>query len=333
MTSLILHIGRPRTGTTSIQQSLYHSRAFLRHHGILYPETGLHHGAHHQLGWGVSGQSITGWGKVPSFDSLLHKLANEVRSSKCENVIISTESLVHNIKDAGNLDKKQRLERLLALFSNVKVLCCARDQARIIESSYCFQTVWEHTQQKASFGDHVKNMTSLPGLNYSDIEDYYLDLDANVAFQFWSFSEAIASGNLVRRFFQVAGIEQAYRESVRVNESLSREATLAILEWNRAAKAGRRSRRSFVAWARATFPETGSSLYDVSLLADVIKTYKEANALLEKRTGIRFLDTPDPTAFASRCSGEKLLPHELDRVHARIKRADRWSLLRGRWGR
>lgn len=83
-----------------------------------------------------------------------------------------------------------------------------------------------------------------------------------------------------------------------------------------------------MAWAKATFPETGNSLYDAALLSDVLETYKEANALLEMRTGIRFLDTPDPAAFASRCYGATLFPHQLARVHARLNRGNRWAWLR-----
>ena len=202
---------------------------------------------------------------------------------------------------------------MLALFSTVKVVCCVRDQAKTIESGYRFQVAWNATRLKESFSIFAHKRMSLPLLNNSDCEDYYLSLKPNIDFRFWSFSEAVASGNLIRRFFHVAGLEHGYREEVWINESLSREAALAILEFNRSA-IDERFKASYVAWAKATFPETGSSLYNAELLADVLKRYKEADTLLEFRTGIRFLDTPDPAVFASRCHGETLQAHELDLV-------------------
>ena len=312
MTSLILHIGRHRTGSTSIQQSLYRSRDYLKSKGILYPATGLHHEAHHSIGWSVLGTSHHGLGDIPPLEPLLHQLSEEVRSTKCEHVIISTETLVQ-LNDPANPATRKRLQQLLALFSTVKVVCCVRDQAKTIESEYRFQVAWKATRLKESFSDFARKRMSSPGLSNSDYEDYYLSLKPNIVFQFWSFSEAVASGNPVRRFFHVAGLEQGYRMEAWINESLSREAALAILEFNRSA-IDERFKASYVAWAKATFPETGSSLYNAELLADVLKRYKEADTLLEFRTGIRFLDTPDPAMFASRCQGETLQPHELDLV-------------------
>jgi hypothetical protein len=333
MTSLILHIGKPRTATTSVQQSLYRSRGFLRRQGVLYPTTGLTNGAHHRIGWGVligwgiRRRSIETWGDVPLFDELLKRLAAEVRASGCEHVIMSTEVLDHVLNVADAVAVRHRLIQLLALFSKVKVVCCVRHQVPWMESFYRFHVGWDVSELKVAFPDYVERQGKLPGSNYANTSNFFRDLRPDLDFQFWSFSEAVASCGVLRRFYQVAGIDQLYRGECQLNESLSREAVLAILEWNRAGLGHGRSRKSFVAWARAAFPENRNSLYDATLCDHVFDRYQESNALLEKQAGIRLLDTPERSSFATRCAGDMLHPNDLSRVHARMRTGDALSWL------
>jgi hypothetical protein len=66
------------------------------------------------------------------------------------------------------------------------------------------------------------------------------------------------------------------------------------------------------------FPETGTSLYDAEILAIVNEAIGDSNALLEERTGIRFLDTPVPYRIAARFAGQSLHPKELALAHAQL---------------
>ncbi|MFO7534657.1 MAG: hypothetical protein R6X19_03070 [Kiritimatiellia bacterium] len=84
---LFLHIGHPKTGTTSIQTFLLANRQTLRAQGVLYPETGLHDSAHRLIS--------------PAFYSAaaledqapLHmtRLLKEIAESGCRTVILSFE--------------------------------------------------------------------------------------------------------------------------------------------------------------------------------------------------------------------------------------------------
>jgi hypothetical protein len=272
---------------------------------VLYPTTGLTNGAHHRIGWGVligwgiRRRSIETWGDVPLFDELLKRLAAEVRASGCEHVIMSTEVLDHVLNVADAVAVRHRLIQLLALFSKVKVVCCVRHQVPWMESFYRFHVGWDVSELKVAFPDYVERQGKLPGSNCG----------------------------VLRRFYQVAGIDQLYRGECQLNESLSREAVLAILEWNRAGLGHGRSRKSFVAWARAAFPENRNSLYDATLCDHVFDRYQESNALLEKQAGIRLLDTPERSSFATRCAGDMLHPNDLSRVHARMRTGDALSWL------
>lgn len=323
MTALILHIGWHRTATTTIQHALHDSRELLVRKGVLYPLTGLHGSSHHSIAWGVTERPINGWGSTPDFQNLVDQLTEEIRSSACDTVIISTEALRQVVYQPNRGPGRSRLTQLLALFSDVRVLCCVRHQAPQLESSYRFLVGWEHNLQTDSFREYV-NKLPLSQFIYADTEQFFCDLRPDIRFQFWSFSEAVASGNVIDRFFDVAGIEKCYPVQLRVNGALSREATLALLEWNRAGINQRPDRKIFVDWATEMFPETGTSLYDPELLAIVGDTFAESNALLEVRTGLRFLDTPVASGFSARCAGQSLHPEQLAHVHAQLDKRGVW---------
>jgi hypothetical protein len=318
LTTLILHIGWHRTASTTIQQALHGSRDLLLKQGVLYPLTGLYGAAHHSIGWSVTDQPIKDWGHLHDFQDLIDQLAEEIRSTACDIVVISTESLRLIVNQTTDAPGRAKLKKLLTLFSQVKVLCCVRHQVPQLESSYRFLVGWKHGLMTISFRNYVREKMLLPDIIYASTEQYFCDLRSDLRFVFWSFSEAIASGNVVDHFFNVAGIDHTKTLAQGLNGTLGREATLAILEWNRSGINQRPERQSFVDWASKIFPDTGTSLYDAEILAIVNEAIGDSNALLEARTGIRFLDTPVPSTFAARCAGQSLHPKELALVHAQL---------------
>ncbi len=90
MAEIYLHIGTHKTGTTTLQYFLSSNREALAQQGILYPKSGLIeaqvYSGSHKLGWCLlkkRGESeLTPW----------HDLKEEIRTSRLQKVIISTES-------------------------------------------------------------------------------------------------------------------------------------------------------------------------------------------------------------------------------------------------
>ena len=82
--TLYLHIGTPKTGTTSIQNLLHHNRDTLLHQGYLYPG----------LGADVSSHSFL-WEQETAAERCLELLRRELSDSGARHVIISAESLQH----------------------------------------------------------------------------------------------------------------------------------------------------------------------------------------------------------------------------------------------
>ncbi len=328
---LLLHIGGYRTGSTAVQQSLLRSRRHLRRLGILYPRTGLHDdGAHHRIAWAATGRGITGERDAGSFDDVFDALAAEIRTARAATVIISTEVLMAAVDHAADEAVHQRLGRLLSLFREVDVLCCVRHQAPLLESLYRFMVAWPVSASTDSFPECVAAWLEQPHLTFANGKRFFRNVRPDCGFRFWSFAETVTSGSIVKRFYEVAGIGEAYRGERRLNAAVSREATLALLEWNRSPRARQRGRNAFLSWASAAFPEAGRSLFDAELLRTVVDRFQRSNASLEMEAGIRFLDAPAASAAADTLAGHVLPPEDLDRVRKRMQ-APNWPWPLGRF--
>ena len=85
MSEIILHVGTHKTGTTTIQDTLFHNRELLRARGVVYPRIGLI-APHHNL--------VTRWIDLPlqfrarrsalaNWESLARGWAGERRDACC----------------------------------------------------------------------------------------------------------------------------------------------------------------------------------------------------------------------------------------------------------
>ncbi len=95
-TTLYIHIGLPKTGTSAIQEFLTLNRKELLNHGILYPEECIIKNAHYPLAWVLNSN-------FPSFKRLKNKSASdiwskinsEILNNKPLKVVISSEDFIH----------------------------------------------------------------------------------------------------------------------------------------------------------------------------------------------------------------------------------------------
>ncbi len=291
MAKLILHIGGARTGSTSIQSALSSSRADLERQGVLYPQTGIHHGSHHLLVVAIQGCAEPGIEPCPAFQPTLEALGDEVRASGCETVVVSSDLFQKLGNVAGHPVVEANLKTFLGLFREVKVLCFLRHQVPYLESWYRFRVWWQQSSETADFSADVSRSLGDPYLDYRTIERFYGALRPDLAFEFLSFAAARKSGQLVRYFYERAGILRGYSGEVRTNESLSRAGTLALLARNRGVlPAGGPDFYAFMNWAQQAFPERSESLYDPALLRAVADRFVACNAELARFTGFDLND-------------------------------------------
>lgn len=109
--TIYIHIGPHKTGTSTIQYSLYQNRKQLQDFGILYPISGTLPGkpsGQHNLAWEVTEDERF----TKSFGSWKNVL-REIRDSKAEQVILSSEDFSHC--------DQQQIEKMHAFLREFKV--------------------------------------------------------------------------------------------------------------------------------------------------------------------------------------------------------------------
>ena len=124
---IFLHIGQPKTATTTIQNFLSINQAKLIKHGWLYPNAGRQYAAHHLLGNFFRAAPIHWIGQADPAQ-VMADLKREIDESNCDNIILSTESLYF----AENPDQ---FAAYLKDF-DVSVVVFLRRQDEWIESAY-----------------------------------------------------------------------------------------------------------------------------------------------------------------------------------------------------
>jgi hypothetical protein len=161
---LILHIGAPKTATSTLQNAF-----FPRHPGIYF------------LGKEVDGQrGWTGW-RTPEIHSLMGRLERtnlDFRPEPCEiaklvervqaeagqrPVVISSEDLC-SFSGTDSFTKIERIRHLLALLGPIRLVLAVRDQVSLLRSLY--------------LTEHRGEMLKLPGTqqNWYPSFDQYLDI-------------------------------------------------------------------------------------------------------------------------------------------------------------
>ena len=138
MRRAIVHIGTPRTGTTSLQHVLTRLRPALAGAGVLYPDltpssAAVPHLSHQYLGEALDGRR-------PRWDrrELLQDLAVQLRDSPCDTVVLSYEGLCQAPPALGIP------RRLAALFASqgfeMEAVMTVKPQAAYLNSLYTWRT-------------------------------------------------------------------------------------------------------------------------------------------------------------------------------------------------
>jgi len=156
-----------------------------------------------------------------------------------------------------------------------------------MESQYKFKLLWQNPVEVAGFNEYAHRLLPSPNYDFLNIERGFRSFSHNIHFQFLGFFDAIRSGNLVQFVFERFGIADAYRREVRVNESCSRLAALALLRRNQGKAFTDLDRLLFIKWIRRVSPEQRQSLYEPALLQEVAAKFQHSNEQIETRFGIR----------------------------------------------
>lgn len=129
---LFVHVGYPKTGTSTIQRAFDAERGFLlASHGLLYPESCLARPefGHHNIYWEATGDPLFN----PS-NGRLEDLLSEVRRMDPEQVLVSSESLVTLLVEDPGYFRHAFAESLAAF--DLTVVIAVRRLDEHVEASF-----------------------------------------------------------------------------------------------------------------------------------------------------------------------------------------------------
>ena len=223
MNRVFIHIGLPKTATSSIQSFLYDNSAFLDQHGYHYLQTGLNHNlkCHHDMVWKL------GLHKGPSYveediekyrQEILDSLMVEVANNQEKDLILSSELLTF-------IGDFKQLNPILDIFKDkeIKYILNLRRQDRFLESLYQ-QVVKDGVGQSFEEWFHKSRGVA----NYNVLVTRLLQITTKENVIINMFDSRIPNLHPTENFLLSLGFDKEYLrrfniENIRENESLSRE--------------------------------------------------------------------------------------------------------------
>lgn len=222
MNKVYIHIGLPKTATSSIQRFLYDNTSFLDQHGYHYMQTGLNHNlkCHHDLVWKL------GLHRGPSYveediekyrEEILDSLRAEVENNPDKDLILSSELLTF-------LGDFKKLDPILEIFKDkdVKYILNLRRQDRFLESLYQ-QVIKDGVGN--TFEEWFHNARGIADYNALVSKLLQITTKENVIIDM--FDSRIPDLHPTENFLLALGFEKTYVKSFNIenlkeNESLSR---------------------------------------------------------------------------------------------------------------
>jgi hypothetical protein len=165
---LILHIGLPKTGTTSLQSVLAASRSKLRSQGLLYPDFGVDGLENHHLLLrpicedssledGVWDARLKG--QYLEVEAIKRHLHAEATSAKAHTIVLSSEIFTggHAFFEQriGRLDLAQYAQQLFSAFEQIEIVVCLRNQVEWLESCYIEAIKGGHSAFSGSIEEYI----------------------------------------------------------------------------------------------------------------------------------------------------------------------------------
>lgn len=225
MTSMILHIGRDKTGTTAIQQFLANNSELLREHGFFVPMTGIRGNAHHEIAEKLATRNF-GWVRALTQRSTINGLLAEIQASDATPIITS--------------EAFQRcyplLVRTALKLNDTRVIVYIRDQLDYIASAYT-----QHVHATTYSGTITDYFRQIRGINYQRfLQRWQNNFPSQFCVRLYE-KTALSDGNIIDDFIR-HGLQLPrelawnHGSSQNVNPSLNQKTTQFKLHLNRSGK-------------------------------------------------------------------------------------------------
>ncbi|SBT18948.1 hypothetical protein MGA5115_03109 [Marinomonas gallaica] len=274
--TLVIHVGVPKTGSTSIQKFLFENRGVLKKMGLEYHEThsvdrfNPDYWAHHLLAhkWG-------GWMNPKDYpispDKAWDVLKNDLSFGENRTVLISSERF-SDILSGPSSEKVFEFIKATLPNVNIKIMAYLRNQVSLVESFY---------KQQVKVGMSVLPLKDYLEIQTPDFLNYYEFFKGcshfigkdNIIFRSYE-NDILSNSNIICSFLKQFEIElpsRFYKKEERYNESTSTLSTALLSHPDLRKTQQRRRYRNAI---RKLFDEQRTlNNTKPSLLSDVQKEY------------------------------------------------------------
>lgn len=217
MKQLIIHIGRHKSGTSTLQKTLFLNRELLEEQGFYYPRTGIKGYGHHNISEPLSRKNISKNSKT--LIDLKNSLLLELADIDASNVIISSEAF----QNCAPSDVAVFFEDF-----DVKIVVYVRNKLDYLVSSYCQKVhATNYAKPVEEFALTFKN------LFYKDFIESWQKSFANISVNIFD-RNTLTDGDIVKDFISKnLNFSINYKEIENENNpSLQFSLTLLKLELN-----------------------------------------------------------------------------------------------------
>ena len=327
---IFVHIGTYKTGTSSIQFALAHSRHKLHKFGIHYMETGLNmrfckhlplFDHCHESRYNIKRHRY--WSNV-DLEGMAKK---EILTSKARNYIISEEEL-----SVPDRDIPKKLSFLSEL-GDVKVVLCVRRQDKFLESLYLQFMKEPGRRLKKSFADFLDDPEFIQRAKFDQIADFWADVFGVENVVVLDFDLVKQDNMLVRNFANLFGVPSDFEfEEVRRNQTISHEMAEII---RRMSVMYPKSRRVHLlnALRQLNIPPAKEEYVPLQM-SSILPRYVESNTRLKERYGVDLLhytDGVEQTASEKRVLVERNFERRMNLILMRLMKMahknQNWDIL------
>ena len=230
--TIYLHIGTEKTGTTSIQRYCKNNRKILLDSGLLYPST-------------VAGRDLVGHfalaastlklveparvidfmsGEVAGFDAEWANILRQVKDSPSSDVLISCEHFSSRMRERHITAIKSKLDECFPNY-DVKIVVALRRQDKLFESA--FSTSIKSGSKKTVSDFFEEAMRKTHYFDFLSMLNAWSEIFGAEAILVNTFDELSCDGALISTFLKIMGVNLKVNESdYRDNQSLSSVASL-----------------------------------------------------------------------------------------------------------
>lgn len=158
---LYIHIGFHKTGSSSLQETIFEQREILLEKGLCYPAPLENYPSHADLAW-VLNPELPKWARLSyQKNQIIEHYKHTLGESECEKILLSSEDF--SIFDYS-LDDLIRVHSLFKDY-NPKIICYFRRPINLIISMYC-HAVYEGVTF-SSVSEYLAQEVDLYALDYS----------------------------------------------------------------------------------------------------------------------------------------------------------------------